>query len=118
MNKLFLYIFEPLNNLRKWIYIAIITILFLSAFFFFVGAYSNVLNTNNFTVSLRNNETYLSYCQMYIEHPIETFLNDEPTIYDAMIYLHENDKDELIRVNKETNQFLRDLYDMQNDVRP
>ena len=115
MNKLFLYLFEPLNNLRKWFYIAIITVLFLSAFFFFVGAYSNVLNTNNFTVSLRNNETYLSYCQMYIEHPIETLLNDEPTIHDAMIYLHENDKDELIRVNKETNQFLRDLYDMQND---
>ena len=67
MNRLFLYLFEPFNNLRKWIYITLVTILFLSSFFFFVGVYSNVVNTDDFTVSLRNNETYLSYWQMYID---------------------------------------------------
>ena len=115
MNKLFLYIFEPLNSLRKWIYIAIITIMFLSAFFFFVGTYSNVVNEENFTVSLRNNETYLSYWQMYIHHPVETYSFDEPVIWDIMNYYSENNKEEWRRVNKETDQFICDLYNMQND---
>ena len=98
MNKLFLYIFEPLNSLRKWIYIAIITILFLSAFFFFVGAYSNVLNTNNFTVSLRNNETYFSYRQMYIDEPTENIMSGAPRMYEEVNYLVINDPDEKKRI--------------------
>lgn len=116
MNKLFLYIFEPLNNLRKWFYIAIITVLFLSAFFFFVGAYSNVLNTNNFTVSLRNNETYFSYRQMYIDEPVENLMSDDaPRMYEEWNDLVLNNREEITRIQIETNQFLCDLYNMQND---
>ena len=112
MNKLFLYIFETLNNLRKWFYIAIITTLFLSAFFFFVGTYSNVVNTENFTVSLRNNETYLSYWQMYIDHPMETHIYDRPLFHEEV---NELEREERKRIHIETDQFLCDLYNMQND---
>ena len=112
MNKLFLYIFEPLNNLRKWFYIAIITILFLSAFFFFVGTYSNVVNTENFTVSLRNNETYLSYWQMYIDQPVEDYIYDRPLYHEEF---NELEREERQRIRIETDQFICDLYNMQND---
>lgn len=115
MDKLFIYLFEPLNNLRKWLYITVITIFFLSAFFFFIGIYSNVVNTESLTLSLRNNETYLSYWQMYIDEPVENIMSNQPRMYEELNNLNQNDKDEKRRIEKETDRFMCNLYDLQND---
>ena len=101
MNKLFLYLFEPFNNLCKWLYITLITILFLSSFFFFISIFSNVINTKELTISLRNNETYLSYWQMYIDHPMETYIYDRPMFRDEW---NEIEREERKRINIETDQ--------------
>ena len=116
MNKLYLYLFEPFNNLSKRLYITIITILFLSAFFFFIGVFSNVFNTENLSLSLRNNEIYLTYHQMYLVEPFETRFNpNAERIYQVMNHLIQNEPEERRRIEKETDRFICDLYNMQND---
>ena len=115
MRNLFIYLFEPFNNLSKRLYITIITILFLAAFFFFIGVFSNVFNTENLSLSLRNNETFLSYMQLYIDTPIEDRFAGAPSLYEGMNLLSQNDKEERRRVEIETDRFICDLYNMQND---
>ncbi|MBQ6171113.1 MAG: hypothetical protein IJK34_00600, partial [Clostridia bacterium] len=117
MNKLYLYLFEPFNNLSKRLYITIITILFLAAFFFFIGVFSNVFDTENLSLSLKNNETYLTYHQMHIDTPMEDIIAGKgPAALDhEMNYLAENDPEEWSRIQIETDRFICDLYNMQND---
>ncbi len=116
MNQIYLYLFEPFNNLSKRLYITIITILFLAAFFFFIGVFSNVFDTENLSLSLKNNETYLTYHQMYIGESLERVFNhDIEHIQQALQYLSANDNKERIRIEIETDRFLCDLYTMQND---
>ena len=117
MNKLYLYLFEPFNNLSKRLYITIITILFLAAFFFFIGVFSNVFDTENLSLSLKNNETYLTYHQMHIHMPMEEMIagKSPAALIHKMNYLAENDPEEWSRIQIETDRFICDLYNMQND---
>ena len=115
MNKLYLYLFEPFNNLSKRLYITIITVLFLSAFFFFIGVFSNVFDTENLSLSLRNNETYLTYHQMHIHMPMEDILAGKPWMDGELNYLTLNDPAERSRIEIESDSFICDLYNMQND---
>ena len=115
MKKIYLYLFEPFNNLSKLLYITIITILFLAAFIFFIGVFSNVFNTEDMTLSLRNNETYLTYHQMYIYQPISSIMSGHPDMLEELNYLIMNDREERIRIEIETDRFICDLYNMQNE---
>ncbi len=117
MNKLYLYLFEPFNNLSKRLYITIITILFLSAFFFFIGVFSNVFDTENLSLSLKNNEAYLTYHQMHIHEPWEDIIAGKgpAALIHEMNYLAENDPEEWSRIQIETDRLICDLYNMQND---
>ncbi len=117
MNKLYLYLFEPFNNLSKRLYITIITILFLSAFFLFIGVFSNVFDTENLSLSLKNNETYLTYHQMNIHTPMEEMISGKSPValIHEMNYLAESDPEEWSRIQIETDRLICDLYNMQND---
>ena len=117
MRNLFIYLFEPFNNLSKRLYITIITILFLSAFFLFIGVFSNVFDTENLSLSLKNNETYLTYHQMNIHTPMEEMISGKSPValIHEMNYLAENDPEEWSRIQIETDRLICDLYNMQND---
>ena len=117
MRNLFIYLFEPFNNLSKRLYITIITILFLSAFFLFIGVFSIVFDTENLSLSLKNNETYLTYHQMNIHTPMEEMISGKSPValIHEMNYLAENDPEEWSRIQIETDRLICDLYTMQND---
>ena len=112
MKKLFLYIFEPFNNLSKRLYITIITVLFLAAFILFIGVFSNVINTDDMTLSLRNNETYFTYRQMYIDMPLLDHFTDKPMIHEELNYMPWERR---LLIELQTDDFICDLYNMQND---
>ena len=68
------------------------------------------------TLSLRNNETYLSYHQMYFGVPIEDIMaGKRGEIWKELNNLSRNNMEKRRRVDSETDSFICKMYNMQSD---